>query len=407
MNAISKGFIPVFELEHNTFTYYHAGDNDDHLVAHNLSGAGGDSYNIFRDHIELEQLVNNYAAPAFDVAEHDELALKHGSIYGSRCFFQNTGAVAGVFTVVGLIALALLIALITNIIRRRRAKRFNREVEEAAAEAANAPAPIFLSDDNDYHHHQSGYGADAGGYSDDASHGTYSQPPMSQTRESYGMRDAGPAPGELYGSGGAAGVGVARARSTRDPGAFASGLQEGATPYPAFAGPGAYQSGVYGNTDHTGMKTDLLEATGVGVGAGAGTGVGRGMSLNHYPSQPQVYYDQSQQRYPNPQQDLLRNPSATASQYTGTTLASASPPPKELQSYTAHYASGPGPDEGDAYGGYIDEPRHALGEGRDDAGNYYEHDEERAVPRVLKVSIIPSPMLPTCDDLMSIEVANE
>ncbi|KAG6915088.1 hypothetical protein DXG01_013535, partial [Tephrocybe rancida] len=390
-------------LYHNSPTYHHNGYDDRGYLANNFDSIDG-HHDIYWDYIKLKQLIDNYATPAFDVAERDEHVLAHRSINGIS-FFQNTGAVAGVFTVVGLIALGLLIALIINIIRRRRAKRFDREVEEAAAEAANAPAPIFLDDDDDYRHNQPGYGADAGGYSDVSSHGTYSQPPMSQTHESYGMRDMGPAPGELYGSsapgsvysGGAAGVGVARARSTRDPGAFASGLQEGATPYPAFAGPGAYQSGAYGNAGQTGVNADLLDAAGMGVGAGAGAGVGRGMSLSHHPSQPQpqVYYDQSQQQYPNPhaqpQQDLLRNPSATPSQYTGTTLASASPPPKEPQSYAAHYANGPGPvheEDEDAYGGYTDEPQHAQGKGGDDTSSYYEDDEERTVPRVLKVSTI-------------------
>ncbi|KAG6852711.1 hypothetical protein C0991_009638 [Blastosporella zonata] len=339
----------------------------------------------------------------------------------SKGFFQNTGAVAGVFTVVGLIILALLIALITNIIRRRRAKQFDREVEEAAAEAAKAPAPIFLDDDgDDYYNPQqqqqhtgyspsngysasNGYGGVAEGYSDVSSHGTYSQPPLSQ--ETYGMREMGPAPGELYS--GAAGVGVARARSTRD-GAFATGLQEGATPYPAFAGPGAYQSGAYG-AGGGGANADLLDATGMGVGAGvgAGGGLGRGMSLNHHsiPPHPAALatgytgYDLQSQPgyYPNPypqqqQQDLSRNTSA----YTGTTLASSSsPPPKEQQSYGAHYASRPGAvheqEEGeqDAYGGYMDEPQHPDALRKESVGSYYDEDEEEGEgrgARVLKVA---------------------
>ncbi|KAG6893846.1 hypothetical protein C0992_008435, partial [Termitomyces sp. T32_za158] len=177
-------------------------------------------------------------------------------------FFENKGTVAGVFTVVGLIVVALLILLLVAIIRRRRAKQFDREVEAAAAEAAAAPAPHFLDDDD----------------------ATYRQPadqptPSRLTRSS--MRDLGPAPGELYNNpyatGGAAGVGVARARSTRDPGAFASGFQDGATPYPAFLGPAAFQSGAYG----VGAGHDSF---GVGVGAGVGAGMQRGMSLNHHPN---------------------------------------------------------------------------------------------------------------------------
>lgn len=137
--------------------------------------------------------------------------------------------------------LVLVIALIINFYRRRQAEKFDREIAEAAAEAAVARAPAFLDDEND------NYGPAYGGaypakYSD-VSHGTYSQPPMN---EPYGMRETGPAPGDIYdttiyGGGaaigaGAAGIGVARARSRRD-GAFAAGLQQGSSPYPAFAGP--------------------------------------------------------------------------------------------------------------------------------------------------------------------------
>ena len=43
---------------------------------------------------------------------------------------------AGVFAAVGVVALILFIVFITNEVRRRRAKKFDREVAEAAAEAA-------------------------------------------------------------------------------------------------------------------------------------------------------------------------------------------------------------------------------------------------------------------------------
>ncbi|KAG6893922.1 hypothetical protein C0992_008168, partial [Termitomyces sp. T32_za158] len=166
----------------------------------------------------------------------------------------STTVVAGGPTVVGFIVVALTIFLLVA----RRAKQFDREVEAAAA----APAPHSLDDDDD----------------------TYRQPadqptPSRLTRSS--MRDLGPAPGELYNNpyatGGAAGVGVARARSTRDPGAFASGFQDGATPYPAFLGPAAFQSGAYG----VGAGHDSF---GAGVGAGVGAGMQRGMSLKHHPN---------------------------------------------------------------------------------------------------------------------------
>lgn len=144
----------------------------------------------------------------------------------------------------GLIVVAVLVALITNGIRRRRARKFDDEIAAAARDAANVQVPNFYEDDDDY---RPGYGPGGGKYSD-VSHGTYGQAPLNPApvQESYGMREMAhaPAPGEYFESGahsidtaaGAAGVGVARARSMRD-GGYAAGLQEGASPYAAFAAP--------------------------------------------------------------------------------------------------------------------------------------------------------------------------
>jgi len=165
-------------------------------------------------------------------------------------FFHNKGAVAGVFTVVGLIAFAILIALITNGIRRRRAKKFDDDVAAAAHDAANTQVPNFGYEDEFQPGGGASYGTSNGAKYSDISHGTYTQPPMT-IPESYGMRELphgpGPAPGEYLDPGrlgygvdaaaaGAAGIGVARARSMRD-GSYAAGLQEGASPYVAFAYP--------------------------------------------------------------------------------------------------------------------------------------------------------------------------
>ena len=46
-------------------------------------------------------------------------------------FFHNKGAVAGVFTVVGLIALIIFFILGTTFIRKRRARKFDKEIDEA------------------------------------------------------------------------------------------------------------------------------------------------------------------------------------------------------------------------------------------------------------------------------------
>jgi len=167
-----------------------------------------------------------------------------------KSFFQNTGAVAGVFTVVGLIGIVIFASLITNTIRRRRARDFDKELIAATREAAaTAPNSNFLDDEEDPEDRfkRTGYGMSpgyngnggggGGGYSD-GSHGTYGQPPM----EAYNMRDLGghgPAVGEIYdpyAAGGAAGIGVACARSMRvdpanaNPNTYAAALQEDGAP---------------------------------------------------------------------------------------------------------------------------------------------------------------------------------
>ncbi|KAJ3504084.1 hypothetical protein NMY22_g18041 [Coprinellus aureogranulatus] len=155
-----------------------------------------------------------------------------------RRFFQNTGAVAGTFSAVGVIGLIIIIIIATTTIRRRRAKKFDQEIAEAAREAAATQPPTFLDDDDDF---RGGYGAGykAGPYSDVSSHGTYQQSPMAP--ETYGMREMGhgPAPGEVFdynsSGAGAAGIGVARARSmTGNNANYGQALQDGASPYAAF-----------------------------------------------------------------------------------------------------------------------------------------------------------------------------
>jgi hypothetical protein len=195
-------------------------------------------------------------------------------------FFQNMGTVAGIFTAVGLVTVVIIITIIINIICRRQAQKFDHEIAEAAAEAAVAHAPAFLNDDTNNYGPGSYGGAFAAKYLD-VSHGTYSQLPMT---ESYGMREM--VPGEVYdpaiygvaGIGaGAAGIGVAHARSRRD---FAAGLQEGASPYPAFAGPrynvhNVSRSPPPGFPPVNAAERDLLDAAGLG-------GVHRGPSQQSY-----------------------------------------------------------------------------------------------------------------------------
>ncbi|CAL1703073.1 unnamed protein product [Somion occarium] len=263
-----------------------------------------------------------------------------------KSFFDNKGAVAGVFTVVGIIALVIIFALITNAVRRRKAKKFDRDVAEAAAEAAAQAhgAPGFDIDDDHEFAYRDPLGAQSNytGYSGD-SHGTYGQPPMA-VPESYNMSemhayDPYAAAGVGSGVAGAAGVGAAgvnRARSVT-------------TPYNAFAGPqvdpyapdpSAQPQGMYDIPPQTpgqnlryrqrgtsgGNELDLLDAAGLGGGAalaaGAAGGLARGPS-HHLASTAMTTSPAS----------LARNKSLGSQTLGGSSSG-------DHESYAAHYQPG-------------------------------------------------------------------
>lgn len=69
---------------------------------------------------------------------------------GTNGFFDNTGAVAGVFVVVGLAVTAGVLAFIFFMLRRRRRQRLDRDVAAAAAAAAAGAS----------HHHRSAFDDD-------------------------------------------------------------------------------------------------------------------------------------------------------------------------------------------------------------------------------------------------------
>ena len=139
----------------------------------------------------------------------------------NKGFFDNTGAVAGTFSVVGLVGLGILIFIVTAVIRRRREERFDKDVALAAAEAA---ATAHNPDFDDYGYSSNGHGAGSYSYAD-----TYHQDPMKfpPAREAYGMSDIG---GTTYadpdnhsigtgGGPGAAGIGAGtlfRSKSGKD-----------------------------------------------------------------------------------------------------------------------------------------------------------------------------------------------
>lgn len=134
---------------------------------------------------------------------------------------------------VGIVGLVLLIVFIINAVRRRQAQKFDRDVAEAAREAAasaHARPPEFY--DDDFNNNEYGYAANRSIYTDQT-HGTYSQQPLrpaGEFGESYNMSELPPVPGSTMYDGGTAGVGAGAARLNRS--------RSTTTPYNAFGGPG-------------------------------------------------------------------------------------------------------------------------------------------------------------------------
>lgn len=312
----------------------------------------------------------------------------HVFLTSSYRFFNNRGAVAGVFAIVGLVGLVLLIALLTNAVRRRRAKKFDEEVAAAAAEAAASSRYPFDDFDDAP---AGGYGAGGGGnnggsgganlnragtaYSDpESQHGAYSQPPM-PLNDSYNMTEYsryGPAAG--YGTGAAATVGMAAGaagmRHRNDTGEFGannniagfgtSTARSGSppnpnvpAPYNTFAVPGGPAPGeMYDPTPALQRRATNSRAASLGIGVGENpfeaspVAVG-GAYLNRGPSQ-------------NQQTGLARQPSQPSSGYTdynsgysqgqsATVVASS----HGHESYTAHYQPDFRPDTHTYNGGSL------------------------------------------------------
>ena len=175
--------------------------------------------------------------------------------------------------------------MITNAVRRRRAHKFDKEIAEAAREAANAGVhPPHLDDDDDFAF---------GGRSvyTDGTHGAYGGAPLKHL-DAYNMSElaltADPAQygaSTAVGGAGHAGVGAAaltRARSTTQPyNAFAGPPAPGYPPHPSPPGEPYYDApplpagyGGYGAHPHA---AGLLDAAGLGA-AGAGAELARGPS---------------------------------------------------------------------------------------------------------------------------------
>ncbi|KAF8129302.1 hypothetical protein EV363DRAFT_1400042 [Boletus edulis] len=164
----------------------------------------------------------------------------------SNSFFTNKGAVAGVFSVVGLAVIVLAIVLIINAVRRHRAQKFDRDVAEAAAEAAASPRSPF----DDYN-----------GGRRRRRHGTYQLPPLSPQHGAYGMSEMSQYDPYAAGAASLAASAVGRSRSRKD--------SEPGTP--GIAGVGAGTLAREPSKPDAGNH-DILEAAGLaGTGAVAAT----------------------------------------------------------------------------------------------------------------------------------------
>ncbi|KAG2369343.1 hypothetical protein BDR07DRAFT_650522 [Suillus spraguei] len=82
-------------------------------------------------------------------AANPTLAPDNGTSSGSA-FFRNTGAVVGVFLVVGLAAASIVLWILFFIRRKRRISRIDHDTEIEAAVAASGFGRAPLDDDNDY-----------------------------------------------------------------------------------------------------------------------------------------------------------------------------------------------------------------------------------------------------------------
>ncbi|KAF8340704.1 uncharacterized protein EI90DRAFT_2101510 [Cantharellus anzutake] len=92
------------------------------------------------------------------------------STHVSSGFFSNTGAVAGVFTGVGLVGLGLIVGFIVLMIKKKRARELDKEIAAAAFEAnIQAGRNNAAIDEMDWDDH---YPPSSG------THGAYGQPPM-------------------------------------------------------------------------------------------------------------------------------------------------------------------------------------------------------------------------------------
>ncbi|KAJ7633376.1 hypothetical protein DFH06DRAFT_691412 [Mycena polygramma] len=141
-------------------------------------------------------------ATQFLSASSKPTLIASGATSNSTPFLQNKGAVAGVFTAVGLLALIALVCVIRRIVRRRHRQQLDREMDEISF-VPTALRAIVDDDDAGFHRlpsldlSRTGSNGASTGYSGNSVHsesyGAYEQPPMSvpQPQYNYGSEQRG------------------------------------------------------------------------------------------------------------------------------------------------------------------------------------------------------------------------
>ncbi|KAJ6451669.1 hypothetical protein C8R47DRAFT_300578 [Mycena vitilis] len=129
-------------------------------------------------------------ATQFLSASSKPTLIASGATSNSTPFLQNKGAVAGVFTAVGVLTLIVLVCMIRKIVRRRHRQQLDREMDEISF-VPTALRAIVDDDDAGFHRlpslDLSRTGSNGGytGYTGNSVHsepyGAYEQPPMSVT----------------------------------------------------------------------------------------------------------------------------------------------------------------------------------------------------------------------------------
>jgi len=270
-----------------------------------------------------------------------------------------------VFSAVGVIALIVIFFLLTSLVRRRRARKLDREIEEAATAAAGAQVPDF--DDYDY---TSGRGY---GHYSETSHGTFNQPPLSHESHNN-LGDVSTY--EPYGGAGGAGAGAAgigaRGRSVRG-----GGMPD---PYGALANPPEqYEMYETRRSWHQGgpqggpaiASYDILQAAGLAGSDPYAVTRRTSTGLPMLPGQLQPGNNGLNRSQSKGASAILPTTAETETYPTSTPApgypgGQDTPYPPEKARYSASYAPGgvtstmPPDIEEDPYSGYNDQPSASL-----------------------------------------------